>query len=381
MIRILVHAFVSIALSGMALPASAADDPAAPAWEGVWRGTIGTLPVVACLRMKDDLAAGLYYYEKHLIPINIAAPEQSATGLTLSETQTGDAKQIPSLWKLALPVDGQMNGTWSGAGKHLPIHLKKIVILEPDNDEGPCASADFNGPRERPARVVTTSASKDGTDYRELRLDFGKRFDASVSSFQLQGAGNAHVNAQLRDALTAEEENVYTCTRSSLAQYGQAGEYNDTTAPMAIMAHWLVTERSNSNMCGGVHPNASTTHDTWNLATGKKVDVWDWFSPAGAVKVKNEADTSPKISTRLQRLLARAWADSVPDDCKDASSGYWTPYPTSDGMAFTPSLPHVVYACTTDVVIPYAKLAPLLNTQGKAAVASFRADARPSTRH
>ena len=378
MIRTLFRATVAAALLGAGLPASGATgEAAAPAWEGVWSGTIGTLPIHACLRDKDGEAAGVYYYDKHLLPIHLTTPAQGGSAaLALSEGRQADGKQAPPQWTLALPVGGQMNGTWAGAGKQLPIHLKLVLQQKSDDDEGPCASAEFNAPREVPARLVTSSASLDGASYRVLTLDFGARFNGSVNSIQLPGAANARVNAQLREALMGEQANVYDCSRNSLGQYGEDGEYSDQTTPQAITAQWLVTEHSNGNSCGGIHPNASTTHETWNLITGKKVDTWDWFSPAGASRGTHEADAPLQISDRLSRLLNKAWTDSVADDCKDASSGYWTPYPTKHGMAFTPSLPHVVYACTTDVVIPYAKLAPLLNAQGKLALASFRAAAR-----
>lgn len=52
----------------LALLLALAADPPQPAWQGVWQGTVGTLPVRACL-IRDDYSHSFYYYLGRLRPI------------------------------------------------------------------------------------------------------------------------------------------------------------------------------------------------------------------------------------------------------------------------------------------------------------------------
>lgn len=74
-------------------------------------------------------------------------------------------------------------------------------------------------------------------------------------------------------------------------------------------------------------------------------------------------------------MLAARWprkdddCSGVPEDQND-----WDLHPTREGLAFWPQLPHVMFACSEDVVIPYRELAPLLNPKGRAAIDSIVED-------
>jgi hypothetical protein len=46
---------------------------AAPAWHGVWQGSVGTLPVRACLQERSETYRnGSYYYLSRLQPIALS---------------------------------------------------------------------------------------------------------------------------------------------------------------------------------------------------------------------------------------------------------------------------------------------------------------------
>jgi hypothetical protein len=68
------------------------------------------------------------------------------------------------------------------------------------------------------------------------------------------------------------------------------------------------------------------------------------------------------------------------DDCPAdiAETEYWSPRLSAQGFVFVPSLSYAAQGCVDDAVIPFDKLAPWLNAVGKAGVADFTAEVRPS---
>jgi hypothetical protein len=157
---------------------------------------------------------------------------------------------------------------------------------------------------------------------------------------------------------------------------GDDGEYDDELSPDLISRHWMVTQETNSSTCGGAHPNASTGWKVWDLTTGNAVDPWSWFTAEGVTRSSDTPDAS-QVGPKLKAMLVARWGRKD-DDCKDVLDGedFWDVHPTRSGLAFWPQLPHVVYACSEDVVVPYRDLAPLLNAKGKAAIASIVEDVK-----
>lgn len=358
--------------------------PAPAGAEGVWQGTIGTMPVIACLHARDSELQGSYYYLKHLVPIPLAekAPGQPGGGMTLSENLDAPANMQAS-WTLASPAATRMNGTWKGNGKSFPITLTRLALTKDEQLDSPCGSGAFNGPREKPGTIRTSEARLAGTAYQLLTLDVGKHMDAVLTSFNLAGSGPAvsKVNDQLRKRLLAEQDMVFECARGMMAEHPQTFEYGSRTTPVMITARWLVAEETSSAYCGGAHPNYGIGHVTWDLATGSVADPARWLAPAkpASAPAAEETGADQSLPPALDKLVARAWTQMQKDapDCKDAvtpGETSWALHPTPAGMAFTPQLPHAVHACVDDVVVAWPKVLPFMNSAGKAAVASLLAD-------
>lgn len=364
--------------------AAASPDPLPP-WQGVWRGAVGTVVITVCLREDDARPAGVYYYARHLETIRLAAAEKSdPPAMSFIEGDGDPARKNAPRWTLQPPVANQMGGTWSGNGRNLPIRLWRVDLESADDKRSPCASGAFNDAREKPAQVVVGTADPAQAQYRTLSLDFGNRFNADIASFALtgSGAGIASVNAALRKSLLDEQENVFACSRAVLEQTGHPGEYQVATTPELISGRWLVAATASSNSCGGAHPNYDRSFSTWDLASGKAIDPWTWFMPAAAQRmVKDTAGsyTALDIQPGLRSLIDQGWIALSDGDCRDApgtEDSIWMVRPTRTGMAFTPSLAHVVHACTDDVVIPYKRLLKWMTPAGKAAAAEISAPAR-----
>ena len=137
--------------------------------------------------------------------------------------------------------------------------------------------------------------------------------------------------------------------------------------------------------CGGAHPDSIQSYAVWDTGSGKAVDPWTWFNAKGVqLELAGRSDASYSritLSPVLRSALLGAWTRDD-EDCKNAGElATWDPYPSVEGMVFQPDLPHVIQACADPLTLPWEKILPLLNNEGRRAVESIRADfANPPSR-
>ena len=122
--------------------ASAADSPL----NGVWRGKLGTMDIVACFNGDQS---GNYYYTRRKKPIQLSREEHGS--FWLEESKTGS-------WKLEVPAADKLQGIWRDPKNEKTI---PIVMGEPSNvaDDQPCTSDNYNSALE---------------DFPELKIGFVK---------------------------------------------------------------------------------------------------------------------------------------------------------------------------------------------------------------
>jgi hypothetical protein len=371
-------------------------------WSGVWQGSVGKAEVRLCLQGAGNDVNGTYYYTRYLrlIPLTVADKRRTdSQSLVLNEimvgrSKVGSDKKVAArdetvVWTLRASGDRQgLEGNWRSSAKELPVQLTRVPEIAPkgttaDETQGACEGDSFNLPREQPARVGGADAKLKelGTSYRATALDFGNRFDSEIRSFELLRDDDhaRKFNAAQRKALTDEQSAVFECTRSVIGRDGQQGDYNAVVEPVFIGQHWLVARNYGSNDCGGAHPNAYMSYQTWNLDDGRTVDTWTWFNSKGAVvAMEGQGDSryrTVEIGNVLKTALVKAWPRDDAD-CKgiveDGTVFSWVAYPQVRGMTFMPELPHVAYACNEEVTLPWAKVLPLLNASGRKAVDTIR---------
>lgn len=371
-------------------------------WNGVWQGTVGKAEIRLCLQGADNGLTGSYYYTRYLRLISLAVDDKQkpdSQSLALNETMAVKskggrdmkpiAKNETAVWALRAGADRQvLEGSWRSSSKVLPVQLRRVAEIAPkgttaDETQGACEGDSFNSPREQQARVggTETKLKEFGTLYRATALDFGNRFDSDIRSFELLRDDDhaRKFNAAQRKALTDEQNAVFECTRSVIGRYGQQGDYNAVVEPVFIGQHWLVARSNGSNDCGGAHPNAYMSYQTWNLDEGRTVDAWTWFNSKGAVvTIEGQGESryrTVEIGNVLKTALVKAWPRDDAD-CKgiveDGTVFSWVAYPQVRGITFMPELPHVAYACTEEVTLPWATVLPLLNVAGRKAVDSIR---------
>ena len=368
--------------------------PAEPAWVGVWSGTIGDLPIMACMQHREyeDIAA--YYYRKHMkiIRLTSLSDKPSATKIPqwIEGGDTNDAAKKPQ-WKLVAIGADTLSGTWSKTSdkvasdktaKPLPVTLKRVAT---DHDEDSlCASVEFNEPRATPIKITRKSVSKDGVNYTDITADVGKHFDVSIGTFALLGNNAAikKINTALAKEISGDplESNYFECITGALSNNGSDGDYSVGLVPDLMTRNYVVSMESYSNYCGGAHPNYYINWRNWDLRTGNAIKLMDWLNAKAVMQTKQgqgeNAYTDIAIQPALRKLLKAKWTPTAEPECIDVidDQEYWSLHLTKTGIAFYPDLAHALTACEADIDLSFSELTPLLNAAGKRGIASFRAD-------
>lgn len=352
-------------LAALALTAPA---QGAPAWHGVWQGTVGKLPVRACLQERSETYSnGSYYYVARLRPIALSHEDD---GSWSEENDSGR-------WTVAASGGGRLTGTWRGGGKSLPIALARVPIAA--NEEDPCGSTAFIAPRLRPAKIVAAPARYQAFAYTQLLYEVGPGFpEVEIASFSYPPTrpGDAAINAALRlDPAKPESEADYVgCMKMALASGGRDGDFNFAYTPELVTSEYLSVAANNGGFCGGAHPDESQWHVLFDRVSGRKIDLAGWLTARAIVPGGGEGGTSIRRITPALRALALKhfpFGRGEDADCREAIAGedYWEIALTRKGIAFTPSLPHVIQACEDAAEVPFADLAPFLSPPGRAGIA------------
>lgn len=351
--------------AALVLPTSA---QAAPAWHGVWQGTVGALPVRACLQERSETYRnGAYYYLSRLQPIALSHEDD---GSWSEENDSGR-------WTLAAGSAGRLTGTWRGGGKSLSIALARVAVAA--GEEDPCGSTAFIAPRLRPAKVVAKAARQQGFAYTQLLYELGPGFpEVEIASFSYPPTrlGDAAINAALRlDPAKPEGEADYAgCMKMALASHGRDGDFHFAYTPELVTREYLSVAVNSGGFCGGAHPDESQWHMVFDRISGKQIDLAGWLTARAVVPGGGEAGTSIRRITPALRALALKhfpFGRGEDADCREAISGedYWELALSRKGIVFTPSLPHVIQACEDAAEVSFAELAPFLSPAGRAGIA------------
>uniref|UniRef100_UPI001C2DA2EC hypothetical protein n=1 Tax=Sphingomonas bacterium TaxID=1895847 RepID=UPI001C2DA2EC len=351
-----------------------AADPPPPAWQGVWQGAIGSLPVRACLagdRIGPGDAFGSYYYLSRLRTIRLE--QQGTSRIWVEGYAVSKGPPVPR-WTFVEVGRDRLAGTWSNGSRTLPFRLARVAS---DDDDAPCGSQAFNGPRWRPLTVTASAAVKDGVRYRALVFGAGPAFPSiAMAGFALIGddAATRRINAGLRQRVPGPQEDWRGCITGGLDAHGVDGDLDATLAPTLITPRWLGAALTQDDECGGAHPNSDTVPMTFDRATGAAVRLHDWLSDAAVDRSEASAELPPTVRPAFRRLII-AEAGNLEPDCRDAfaTEEYWDIGLDRRGLTFRPELPHVTQACADDVLLPWASLARFLTPAGRAGQASLSA--------
>lgn len=360
-----------VALPGIVLALVGAAPAHAAGEAGVWQGTIGTLPVRACLTRDEDgkWGTGSYFYLSKLRPLRLEAADE---GADMVERSTLGAEREGARWRLTPGGADALGGEWHSGSRTLPIALRRVPAAT--SDDGPCASDAFLAPRLRPLRVTSAPAAQGTLRYTKLAYSPGPAFpDIELASFAIPETqpGDKAINAAVRlDPARPDSPGDYlSCVRQALAQTGTDGDYFAELTPSALPGDYLSAEVSIGWSCGGAHPDNAAYSLTFDRRTGREIRLASWLGPSAAIPSgSDERGRSVRVTAALRILLLKRFPfDPQAAECRDsvAEEDYWTIALMPKGLGFTPQLPHVVQACEDTAVVSFGELAAFLTPAGR----------------
>ncbi|WP_088309485.1 hypothetical protein [Novosphingobium sp. B 225] len=362
-------------LAALVLVPSAAQAAEAPLLDGVWKGTIGTLPVRVCLMdVNASSPRGSYYYLSQMKPIALEKPDGNKGWLE----QTG----AKARWSITLAGANKVTGSWTTGDRTLPVSLTRVAMGDDGELDGACWSDAFMAPRIIPTRLVASPVKAGKLAYSKLKLEVGKWFEeVDIATFQIpvQRPGDKAINLALRALIDPKQgrADYASCLQGNLGLSGTDGEMSLAAEPSFVSAEWIDVQIDEGNYCGGAHPNYSSSHMVYDRASGKEVQLAQWLAPKG-MSAKWDAGAKywdTRLLEPLRKLVLAAMPPIEEADCQSAvaEAESWDLALTPKGITFTPFLPHAMLACADDAELTFAQLAPYLSPAGKAGVARMKA--------
>jgi hypothetical protein len=397
--RFLSFMLFTLFASSFAASAWGAEHPSAE--DGIWTGTLGPHPVMACFEPGDASGrakASAYFYIRQgkriaLIP---------SRPMDLKNVWIENQLQNPTgIWTINTEQH-KITGVWSDAGQrnHLPIKLERFQSLTSSYSSSCNAEPEFDlfNPSVYPivlAENILRGADQtlNGRRYRVLSALGG-----AVQSLELmaQSGAVATLNTLLLNELRVGMFNYLTCPVSEpLASETGNGtkskpakpDYNFSVAPLFWDQNWISLLSSATGYCGGAYPFNNFSHSTWNVFSGQKVNLWAWIKNSKKKDAFAEFDASffnyaaPTLLNKIitqkavkQRLKQFPNVAHEKDDCLDVvkSNSEYEIHLSPKGLIFSHAFAHVTQACNDDIEIPYGQLMPFLTLQGQNAVRAFR---------
>lgn len=332
--------------------------------QGVWSGTIGTKPVIACFNDKNG-SEGSYYYTSHLEPIHLIKSKNTES--YWDEHEPNNDKK--NKWELSAPANNTMTGVWHGkAGKTLPIRL---ALIDGNDDERACALDSYNLRLEENISKFKVEKGKNiqfspERSYRELRF-------AGQVTIELFGPEPAlsRINSQLKPDQSKEALDAYFQNRRDrLGWYGYFQDDEMSVEPVYWDSNFITVNFYLWTFGMGVS-GISNEYRTWSAKTGEPIDFWRWFGVN--TNYSGYSDLPPKLENFLYKNV------KVDPECEDIVNGglrgsYWIT-PEKEGLRITGG--GWKHMCEDSFLVPYEKLYPFLSPAGKDAVNSIRGKRNP----
>lgn len=316
---------------------------------GVWRGKLGNMDILACFNGEQS---GNYYYLRHKQPIRLSREEKS--NVWVEDGNTGS-------WKLDPPIARKLQGVWQapGNGKSLTITLGS---QSNEKDDQPCASTEYNQALEDfPKLKIGSIEDFNGRKYRKLRI-------ADVETIELMSSETVvgKVNRKLRDVLPkskADLEEYFVKRREFLGNLGYAAEDETFAQPYYWSDDWITVHYYRWAAGFGAR-GISLNYRTWNMKTGEEVDLWKWFG----TRSYSYSDMAP-LPDRLKKHLIKD-AD-IEAECRHEYYGEGEYHITleSTGIKFWENA--FGDGCEKEFIIPYKDLEPFLTPEGRTAIRTF----------
>lgn len=406
-----------------ALIASLLGTGAAHAAEAVtYAGTIGSLPIILELTSPgpDGLGAGRYAYlakggDIPLHGVRVQKPgtfqlsEEKPCTEKLCKTADGnviDVAPIAAEWNLSMEGSGAgFSGTWQDkeSGKTLPVKLVrkgKRAISDSETNlldalDPAYAQASTDQPTvlsksslpydflkmERPLKQGATINLGD----KSYRMDEDSRTGLSYPVVLALGQVDpAPINRYLAQRRLQFALPAFSCMARAYLGFGWSGQDAEGSSGYdgggSVTVEYLTSRligilESGSYWCGGAHPSNFGDHHLADAQTGKalvpEAFLRGWTATNGEGTVVDPSVLSYGPSEDLIHFITKnreKFDDEMEKACgfEDLIRSNLAVYFTTDNLVFTlQGLPHVIFACTDDLLkVPLKEARPLLTKAG-----------------
>lgn len=335
---------------------------------GVFEGTIGRYPVIACFDARyDDDGFGSYYYLSQLKPIPLAANDAKDRWSEGSVYNDNLAEGAP-VWTIRTGKTGDVTGKWRGGKRSYPVKLTRIA-QGAEEYEGACGKDSFLGPRLAPPQFTRTAANLEGFAYAILDFINPAHFsEVSISSFTFAPSqpGDAAINEKLAAMLPSGSpmDDYVQCMAGNLIWRGEDGDYEMAASPRFANNQLLSVETRNGSYCGGAHPNFWQDYFLYDRQSGEAIDPAGLFNDTG---LKLSEYGSKLMQAPLRDVIVAQWPDDADPECKNAAEDqeYWNIQVLEGGISFQPDFPHVLTACEEQLFLTWDQTSPFLSDEGR----------------
>lgn len=363
----------------------AAPSTPSSSWPGLYQGRIGAQPVVVALYLDESQRlVGRYFYDKHGRDIPLWGPDaQPPTdpGLTLSECESAYSNPFEPCdppaahWQLTRPGPS-MSGQWvslPGPGRtgrpNATIELRRL------GPYAPSANA-FQDRYEQLRMRGVREVMRPGGQLGSVRWNTLVDPRTQVSTPQFTAGPAAPALARINQALKKH-------WRQRVSEFLTAVDHADAVQVVFANQRWLsITHQYGFYYAGAAHPSGGFATTTWDMATGRDIQLARLFRIGSPQKGPLELQRQDVLAALTLRAFAAQRAELSPaqraDSCASqvleryecaagrcASAelsagrqpGDWLMWPTPAGLAVSPDIyPESNRNCRGEhVVIPWTQ--------------------------
>lgn len=328
---------------------------------GVYIGKIGNVPISLSInpvpdpKYNEPRVASMYYRSSMADVVLKQEPGQA-------DWAEFDDSHKPSGRMRLNCQDKQLSGEWiSIDGKS-----RSVLSAERSPDEA------YNKRRFATLAPIRIKAeTKGGLKFETFDVAWPSATDPKVSGLRFlgNGANISKVNRLLWAEILQQAEFLSDCSKTRQQRFGGWGIEGGFGQRFAHVAGAFVVVNSGGSSECGQGMSFDEFHTTYDLVSGNRLDVKRWFQ------------------TDLQELFGDKWQETGlaqiisqfgqiqhnkdNKECFDAAVfSVQNGYPSEDGMVFEGGFYQPSKFCrgSTDVTVPYARVAPFLSAEGKRAV-------------